>query len=222
MRRRWTLTISALGVATGTAAILLVVVLGGSQAAFAGWSATPTTPTDIQSAATQNDCQARISHFAGDAGQGSWSQALTDVRGPYTVAIYENGSGFATCFTGPSFTVTSVSSANGSHAMASGVSPDTSSGSGSISTGVQSPGGGIEQLVISHLSLTGSGPYTLVEGHIEPVVSAVALVLSDGRDVTATTGNGWFVVWWPGNQDVTSAQITSATGTTTEPVNVSK
>jgi hypothetical protein len=222
IRRRWPLTVSAVGAATGTAAVVSVVVLGGSQAAFAGWSATPTSPTDTQNTVTQQNCQGRLSTLSGGTGQGSWNQVANDVRGPYTVAIYENGSSFATCFTGPSFTVTSINSTTSKDGemMVSGSSSSTGSGSGSTSTGMQSPGGGIDQLVVSHLSLTGSGPYTLVEGHSEPTVSAVNLVLSDGQDVTATTGNGWFVAWWPGSQDVTSAKITSATGTTTQPVNV--
>jgi hypothetical protein len=221
-RRRWPLTVSAVGAASGTAAVVSVVVLGGSQAAFAGWSATPTSPTDTQSAATEDNCQGRLSTLPGGTDQGSWSQVANDVRGPYTVAIYENASSFATCFTGPSFTVTSINSttSKGGGMMVSGSSSGTGSGRASTSTGIQSPGGGIEQLVVSHLSLTGSGPYTLVEGHSEPTVSAVTLVLSDGQDVTATTGSGWFVAWWPGSKDVTSAKITSASGTTTVPVSV--
>jgi len=82
-------------------------------------------------------------------------------------------------------------------------------------------GGDIEQLLVSHLSQDGNGPYTLVEGRVAPTVSAVNLVLSDGRQVTATTGGGWLVAWWPGSQNVTSAQITSASGTTTEPLKAS-
>jgi len=64
-------------------------------------------------------------------------------------------------------------------------------------------GGDIEQLLVSHLSQDGNGPYTLVEGRVAPTVSAVNLVLSDGRQVTATTGGGWLVAWWPGSQNVT-------------------
>jgi hypothetical protein len=229
-RRRWPLTVSALGATSGTAAIVSVVVLGGSQTAFAGWSATPTTPTDAQSATTQDNCQANLATMPGGADQGSWSQVATDVRGPYTVVIYQAGSSFATCFTGPSFTVASINSTNGRIMTASGSSSGPGGGlgsglgagapgGGSTSTGVSSPGGGIEQLVVSHLSLPGNGPYTLAEGSLDSTVSAVTLVLSDGQDVTATTVNGWFVAWWPNSQDATSAQITSATGTTTEPLN---
>lgn len=222
-RRRWPLTISALGATSGTAAIVSVVVLGGSQAAFAGWSATPTTPTAAQSAATQDDCPASLAAMPGGSDQSSWSPVATDVRGPYTVAIYQAASSYATCFTGPFFNFASINSTDGGMAV-SGSSSGSGSGtagppsSASTSTGVQSPGGGIEQLTVSHLSQAGNGPYTLAEGRLDSTVSAVTLVLTDGQDVTATTVNGWFIAWWPSSQDAASAQITSATGTATEPL----
>jgi hypothetical protein len=222
-RRHWPLTISALGAASGTAAVVSVVVVGGSQAAFAGWSAKPTAPTDAQSAATQDNCQARLATLPGAAGQGSWSQVMTDVRGPYTFAIYENGSSLGSCFTGPSFTSVSFTSGNTSGGGMSVSGSSSGSGTGgesSSSMGVQSPGGGIEHLAVNHLSLAGNGAYTVVDGRLESTVSAVTLVLSDGQDVTATTSNGWFVAWWPGNQDVTAAQITTAAGKATEPLDV--
>ena len=34
----------------------------------------------------------------------------------------------------------------------------------------------------------------------------------------ATVADGWFVAWWPGSGSVTSAQVTTAAGTTTEPL----
>jgi hypothetical protein len=218
-RRRWPLTMSALAAASGTAAVVSVVVLGGSQSAFAGWTPTPTSPTAAQSAATQDNCQGNLSTMPGGADQGSWSQVATDVRGPYTVVIYQAGSSFATCFTGSSFTFASFSSADGEMAAsASGSALSGSPGPSSTSSGMYSPGDGIEQLVVSHLSLAGNGPYTLAEGRLDPTVSAVTLVLSDGQDIAATTVNGWFVAWWPGSEDAAAAQITSASGTTIEPL----
>ena len=219
-RCRWPLTISAVGAVSGTAAVVSVVMLGGSQAAFAGWTAAPIVTTADQSAASQGDCQAQLAIVPGGSGQGSWSQVATDARGPYTMTAYESGSSLASCFTGPSFTTVqaeSLSSATGGMAVsASGVAapgPHFSSNEVHLLSG-----GDIEQLLVSHLTQSGNGPYTLVEGRLEPTVSAVTLVLSDGQHVTATTGNGWLVAWWPGSQDVTAAQVTSANGTTTEPL----
>ena len=223
VRRQWPLTISAVGAASGTAAIMSVVMLGGSQAAFAGWTATPTTATEVQSAATQGNCQGRLATVPGGSDEGSWNQVATDVRGPYAVTVYVNGSSLGSCFTGPSFTAFQAESLTAGGGIGVSLSGGSSSLSGSgrrsarSSTGVQmSSGGDIELLLVSHLSQAGNGAYTLVEGRLAPTVSAVSLVLSDGQDVTATTGSGWLVAWWPGSQGVSTAQVTSASGTTTE------
>jgi hypothetical protein len=230
VRRRWPLTISTVGAATGITAVVSVFMVGGSQVAFAGWSATPTTPVGARSAVlsadTQGSCQSDVASAPDSSGQGSWDQVATDVRGPYTVTVYENGSdGLASCFTGPSFTTFQAESLTDGGGMAvslSGSSPVSGSHppTGGSSTGMRvQSGGAIEQLLVSHLWQAGNGTYTLAEGRLASPVTAVTLVLSNGQDVTATTGNGWLVAWWPSSEDVTAAQITTAGGTTTEPLN---
>jgi RNA polymerase sigma factor (sigma-70 family) len=37
-------------------------------------------------------------------------------------------------------------------------------------------------------------------------------------DIVATVADGWFVAWWPGPTDATSAQVTKPSGTTSEPL----
>jgi hypothetical protein len=232
MRRRWPLTISTVGAASGVTAVVSVLMVGGSQAAFAGWTATPATAAGARSAVlsadTADTCQSNLASAPGGSGLGSWNQVATDVRGPYTVTVYQNGStSLASCFTGPSFTTFQAESLTDGGGMAVALSGSRSvSGSqppsASSSTGIRlQSGGAIEQLLVSHLSQTGNGAYTLAEGRLASAVSAVTLVLSDGQDVTATTGHGWLVAWWPSGEDVTAAQITTASGTTTEPLNAS-
>ena len=213
-RRRWVLTLGLLGVASGTAATVSVLALGGSATAFAGWSATPAIPTADQSATTQDNCEADLpAHLA----QGSWSQVATDVRGPYSLAVYKSGTSLASCLTGPSFTTVQAESLVSDNAMVSasgGPAPETAGSSGLHLLS----GGAVEQLAVSHFSQTANGVYTLVEGRLAPTVSAVTLILGDGQDVTATAGSGWLVAWWPGSEEVTAAQITTASGQTTDPL----
>jgi hypothetical protein len=224
MRRRWPLTVSALGAASGTAAIVSVVVLGGSQPVFAGWSATPVAPAQVHTAATLSDCQSQLASAPG-AGDGSWNQVATDVRGPYTMAVYENGKDLASCFTGPSFTTVEAEQMVDGGGMAVSVS-GTSSGTASSGTPPTPSSTGsqlfsatdIDQLLITHQSQAENGPYTLALGRLDASVSAVTLDLSDGQDVTATTGSGWLVAWWPGGANVTAAQVTTASDTTTESI----
>ena len=66
----------------------------------------------------------------------------------------------------------------------------------------------------THLSTTADGPYTLVAGQTENGVTGVTLVRDDGQDVVATVADGWLVAWWPGSASITSAQVTTASGTT--------
>lgn len=224
--RRWPLTVGALGAASGTAAVVSIVVLGGTQTAFAGWSAAPSTPAEVHAAAAPGNCQAQVATApGGSGGQGSWTQVATDARGPYTMAVYERGDSLASCFTGPSFETVEAESLDAAHGrMAVSVSGSAAAprtNGGAVVTGNTVgllTAGDIDQLLVSHLSQAGQGPYTLVEGRLAPTVTAVTLVCSDGREVTATTGSGWLVAWWPGGADVTAARVTTAGGTTTEPL----
>ena len=85
----------------------------------------------------------------------------------------------------------------------------------SVSLGGGTASGDLTQVTQSHLS-TSDGPYTLVDGRVATGVTAVTLVLDDGQDVVTTVADGWFVAWWPESASATSAQVTSASGTTTE------
>jgi hypothetical protein len=63
-------------------------------------------------------------------------------------------------------------------------------------------------------------PYTLVEGRTGDGVTGVTIALGNGNEVTATSGNGVFVAWWPGSQVMTSAIVSTATGTSTQTLNL--
>ena len=212
-KRRRRLTIGVLGAGSGAAALVAALLVGGSATAFAGWTATPSYPTVGQTAAVHAGCE---SNLPDALAQGSWNQVATDARGPYTMAVYESGTTLASCLIGPSFTSVQAESLTSNRSMVSAAGgPAPASPGGSLLSG-----GDIEQLLVSHLSQTGDGPYTVAEGRLdEQTASAVTLVLSNGQDVTATIGNGWLVAWWPGNETATAAQITAAGRTTTDPLN---
>jgi hypothetical protein len=77
----------------------------------------------------------------------------------------------------------------------------------------------IEQMTTAHLDSAAAGPYTVVDGQVDAAVTGVTLVRSDGEDVEASTGSGWFVAWWPGSLDAASAQVTTGNGVASEPIN---
>jgi hypothetical protein len=62
---------------------------------------------------------------------------------------------------------------------------------------------------------------SMLDGEAGADVSAVMLTLDDGSTIQTTVANGWFAAWWPGSQGVQSAEITTASGTTTQPLNLS-
>lgn len=61
--------------------------------------------------------------------------------------------------------------------------------------------------------------YVIAAGSVGSGVTAVTLTLSDGSNVVATTVHDLVCAWWPGSAVVTSATLTTATGTTSQPIN---
>jgi hypothetical protein len=213
---------TALGAAAaGTA---LVIAFGGAAPAYAGWSAAPTAASSSPSSQAGRSCLGALSSdqpAGGELGSGPWQPLLTDVRGPFTVALYENDSAYMGCFTSSSFTqVTQVSSDGDTSNGVLKVS-GSGSGSGSPSQGLSTvtvagtTSGDLQNVVQSHLS-TADGPYTLVNGRVASGVTGVTLVLDNGQDVVATVADGWLLAWWPSDATATSSQVMNASGATSE------
>jgi hypothetical protein len=216
--------VPGLAVALGAS---LTLVLTGSQAAFAGWSASPTAASAQETSAAGASCQAQLSHTPpvspGVTPGSAWSPVVTDVRGPFTLVVYENGTNDATCLTGPSVTVVSQSTTGGRLMSVSGSSNASGHRSGWESVGGSfllggGRSGNISHVTFVHLASTSQSAVTLVDGQIDEGVTGVTLALTDGEHVQATTGSGWFVAWWPGSLGATSADITSASGTSTQTI----
>jgi hypothetical protein len=227
--------IGAGAVATAaTVGTVLAVVLGGATPAYAGWSAMPSSSPPSSSAAP--DCLSTLASAASGpsgtgTGTGTWQTLLTDVRGPFTITLLQNGTSYATCFTGPSFTevnrITSTSNGSGvqsgtlsvnSQTANSGTSGPQAGGVGSRVSLEGTSSGDLNQILQNHLTTTSDGPYTFIDGRVANGVTGVTLALDDGQSIVATVADGWFVAWWPGDTaDATSAQVTKASGTTSEP-----
>ncbi|HEY1989566.1 MAG TPA: hypothetical protein VGG43_08890 [Acidimicrobiales bacterium] len=188
--------VAVAGAAITTATVVSAVVLGSASPAFAGWSATPTAPTGNQLTQAEASCQGLLASRPGGLPATGGDPILTDVRGPFTVAIYANATSSTTCFTGPSFTT--VSGTQGAEAL---------------------PPSGKIQFSSSHLTTRAASPYTLVDGRSGSDVTGVSLLLDNGQRVQATLAGGWFEAWWPGSANATSAAVTTPSGTTTQSLN---
>ncbi len=221
-RRAAPAVLGATAVGAAAAGTALVVALGGAAPAYAGWSAAPTAASPSPSSQAGQSCLGAL-HFdqpvGVELGSGAWQPLLTDVRGPFTVALYQNDSAYMSCFTSSSFTqVTQVSSDGGT---SNGMLKVSGSGSGSPAQGLSTvtvggtTSGDLQSVVQSHLT-TADGPYTLVDGRVASGVTGVSLLLDNGQDVVATVADGWLLAWWPSDATATSSQVTNASGTTSE------
>jgi hypothetical protein len=234
-QRRRALPIGLAAGAAGAATVgtVLAVALGGAAPAYAGWSATPTSSAPASTAPP--DCLSALANASAGSGtganSGTWQSLLSDVRGPFTITLLQNGTSYATCFTGPSFTevnrITSSGGAGGSEQSGSlSVTNNAANGAGSTLQGgvgsrvrlEETSSGDLTQVLQNQLMTASNGPYSFIDGRVANGVTGVTLVLDDGQDVVATVADGWFVAWWP-NSDASadSAQVTKASGTTSEP-----
>lgn len=211
-----------------TVGTVLAVVLGGAAPAYAGWSPTPTSSeTAAPSSQASQSCLSSLPSNeppGGQIGSGAWQPVLTDVRGPFTVALFQSSGAYASCFTSASFTeVTQVSANNGSGSNAQRASGSVRAlGAGGPAGGMSSvtfggtSSGDLQNVVQTHTATTADGAYTLVDGRVASGVTAVTLLLDNGQNVVTTVADGWLVAWWPGDSAATSAQVTNASGTSNE------
>jgi hypothetical protein len=198
-------------VAGGVATVVLVLAGPGTPGAFAAWTPSPTTPAPGQVAGAEATCVAGAASPPPGAptgvATGTTQVSLVDTRGPFTLVLFganTSTQGALMCVTGPS------------------VSPSTDQNSHMSQSIGSQPLAGVGQIALDRLQAETADdgqPYTIAEGSVGSGVNAATLTLSDGSQVVATTGNGLFLAWWPGSAVVTSATLTTATGTTSQPIN---
>jgi hypothetical protein len=203
----------AFGIPVAAAAIAAtVLVVGGrTDSAFAGWSATPTLAADHRTLAAQSVCLARLERGlrskqaqSSPKGQGqaiTFTPALTDTRGPFTVTVFSSGGakGYVFCLAFPDGNISLRGFAASSPAV---------------------PAHEIAVDQVTYGGHGGAGSFGLIAGRVGSGVSAVTIVLHDGTAVLTSVGSGLFVAWWPGTQGISSAEITTPTGVVTQPVNI--
>ena len=188
LRRTWPTVAIGAGVAAAAAALVAATSLtGGAGPAFAGWTATPSAPTPTELAATEAYCAANIP-IPG------LPLKLVEARGPFTFAVYSDGTWNNFCTSGPSFGNTSGWS----------TSPPLTVPAGKL------------YLWAEHTTTDSGRAYTFLIAQAGDGVSAADLTLDDGSSVTATVDNGWAVAWWPGSHRVAAADLETTAGARTQ------
>jgi hypothetical protein len=190
--------------AAGVAGVAVWVAgLGaGTTEAFAGWTPSPTPAAKGQITTAEAACRQRLASMPSRAttkiqnlgGSLGLQPALTDSRGPFTFVIFAGPHSSASCITGPSFTSLAATASSGP--------TDVPAGKVMLSS--------------SHMTTRDGRQFSFAEGRTASDVTGTTLLLDDGTRVQASTANGWFVAWWPGVHDVTSAQVATPGATTTQ------
>jgi hypothetical protein len=176
------------GLVTAAAAVAAALTLtGGATSAFAGWTPQPTAAAPGQLATAETYCSSHMG-FPGLPLQ------LADTRGPFTFMVYSDGTSNDFCTIGPSFR----------NASGWRTSPPVTVRSGNLFLWAQ------------HTSTASGQAYTSLIARAADDVTAADLTLDDGTQVAATVENGWAVAWWPGSEHLTSAQLTTGSGTQTQ------
>jgi hypothetical protein len=217
-RQRPALAAGGAVVAAGVVAAVSLVGLGtDAPRAFAGWSATPTASSGDQARRAEEACLPYLPTSAGiehaqrtasgrhgrwpipDIPTGGWRTVLIDSRGPYTMILFVAAHGAAemSCFSGRRPMRPSFGGSFGTHTpppVPAGHVSNVSSGSRTTPPD------------------EGSQHFSELVGRTGPGVTGVILRLRDGKRVTSSLANGWFLAWWPGTQRGTATEVTTATG----------
>jgi hypothetical protein len=225
-KRRFVLTGASAG-AVAVAASLVGLLGPWSTPAFAGWSAQPTTPSSGQLSAAETACASLATNLADAPGSTAPSAlppvSLSDVRGPYSLLVYGTlnpdlcvvGNGYSSLHeAGQAAIGMSTTVANGNAGSNGNTVVHQATTSENFTTNPSStpPGPDAAVVDVSNTTVDNGQYFWVIEGQVGSQVTGATVLLHDGSSVVATVSNGLFAAWWPGQDGVSSIQVTTATG----------
>lgn len=194
-QRRRPFMVLAMAIIVGLIGLAIFLVPSGTTSAFAAWTARITLAPASQLTAADASCRTFYTTALKSFPQVSLPPALppvvlADSRGPFELFIYgSSASGICLWHSGVIF----AGDTNG------GTLPPASN------QAIGLPSVGFAQDVAL--------PVTYAFGHAGSEVTGVTLNLDNGIRVQATVQNGLYAAWWPSKSDVSSAEITTPSGT---------
>jgi hypothetical protein len=206
--KRVTIGVAAALVVAATLTLIAGVFGPATPDAFAGWVAAPDAASPSQVASANAACEDSLSSAQGalSGAQGTLPDstlppvALSDARGPFELLVYSSPTSTVLCLSSAGFT-------------------SLSGGGGGSNLGV--PNQGSVTVDRTFFTTDIGQPYTVINGRIGVDVTKVVLTLSDGSTVQASTENGRFAAWWPSESGVSGALVSGASGTATQPLDIS-
>lgn len=188
-QRRLVLVGAAAAAAVAASVAVPTLVPTTADKAFASWTAQPTAVTGQQVLPTARAC----ARAWNDSGADPSDVLLAEQRGHASLLIMKTPDGTAECLSfepgtaGPSMGLTEGPL---QPPAGDGIRLETRSSAGG--------GGGL----LHTLRTLGDGPewYSNFIGSAGPGVSAVDLMMGDGRVIHTSMSAGWFAAWWPGDE----------------------
>jgi hypothetical protein len=149
--------------------------------------------------------------------------SLSDVRGPYSLLVYGTtipdlcvvGNDYSSLHEAGQGAIGMSSTVGNGNAGGNGNTVvHQSSSSENLTTNPASTPPGPDAAVVDINNTTDdNGQYFwVIEGQVGSQVTGATVVLHDGSSVVATVSNGLFAAWWPGQDGVSSIQVTTTTG----------
>jgi hypothetical protein len=184
--------LASLAVAVGAVVLAVYLSSSGAPGAFGAWTARTTKPLTSQVTAANVSCQHSWPILLLPSAQArSISTSLSplvlrDSRGPFEMLLYAGPSGEEVCLWNQGV----IGVSGGSGESLPPTIPD--------SIGVP---------IVPYIG--GRHPFVYAYGRAGAQVTAVTLILDNGKRVEATLQNGFYGAWWPSRTDVHSAMVTT-------------
>lgn len=201
-RRLLAMSVAGVPLAAIVVAVLVLANLTAPPAAFAGWTAMPTSTDPAVAEIVEDACRKFLHHPADDPNFermyneeqrrkiSAWPDPATlplvaqDQRGEVILAFFTDGRIYADC-------TIQQNGERGYGAIGLGEIEGERSGTLRVLGGMS-----------AEVSSDGVPPLRSVIGDMAPEVASVIIEREEGEPVTATVRSGYFLAWWPSDADI--------------------
>lgn len=196
--RHWRAAV--VGAAAAGAGVLAWVFIGsGALTPAPAWAAVPRTASGAMAAKLASSCQAWVGEGRFPIRLGHVDAVLAEQRGASTAVLLVADDGSDAVCVDP-------------HGRTAGVAGGITGPLVGVIT--QDPAAGAALTVDGTPGGPGLGLWAVFGRFSAPGVAKVVITLGDGREVTATLGNGHYLAWWPAIDDGETIRALDSSGHT--------
>lgn len=186
---RWKIAVPVLAAGAAAGVFAISGLTAHRTSPTASWTAVPTPLGGAEAAASQQQCQSRLSSQHWPIAVSAMSGVLAERRGALTAVLLSGAGQYGMCVGDPADPVF----------IGVGQASRFDAAAGLVLDG--DPG-----------KLNGSGPFRVAYGQVAASVTSVVIDTGDGRQVDATVAAGRFFAWWPSGADPKTITAFAADG----------